>query len=82
MVIGAIVAIATVIDIFAVLVIVDFAAIFAREITVSIAIITKCQWDRVNGKIAITKHAAAMVACVVFPNTIFTYESVVIIDSY
>ena len=81
-VIGAIVAITAAVNVFAVLVVIDFAAILTSEIMISIAMVAKCQRNSIDGKVAIAEHAAAMVACIVFPDTIFANELVVVVDGY
>ena len=79
-VIGAIVAITAAVHIFAVLVIVDFAAILTCEIVIAVTVIAKCQRNSIDGKVAIAEEAAAMVAYKVFAINL-TNESVVVVNN-
>ena len=80
--VSACVAITAAVDIFAFVAMIDFTAIFAGEVVVAIAMVTECQWNSIDGEIAITEEPAAMVACVVFINAMVAYETIVVIDGY
>jgi hypothetical protein len=81
-IVGARPAIMATIDIFAIVEVINVAAICARKIIITVTIITECYWNSVNGKIAIAEQVVAMVASIVVIGAIFAHVPVVTVHSY